>query len=126
MIEINQIYERTFMVDDSKVKKFAEVSEDVNPLHLDEDYAKKTKFGQRIAHGMLGGGFISATIAEKWPGAIYLEQNLWFQKPVFLDKNVIVELHVVDQQSNNRWMVMTKVYQDNEKVISGYAILLIN
>ena len=71
-------------VTERDVKIFAEVSGDKNPLHLDEEYAKGTRFHGRIAHGMIGAGFISAAIAGvlPGPGTVYLSQMLNFERPV--------------------------------------------
>jgi 3-hydroxybutyryl-CoA dehydratase len=59
-LTIGESYTRSFLVDDLTIKQFAEVSKDQNPLHLNDTYARKTIFKQRIAHGMLLGGFISS------------------------------------------------------------------
>jgi hypothetical protein len=67
-----------------QVKVFAEVSGDHNPLHLDEAFAKTTKFGRCIAHGMLMSSMFGTMIAQRLPGAIYLGQTLAFKAPVFV------------------------------------------
>src|SRR5574343_1621755 len=71
-------------VTEADIILFAGISTDVNPVHLDEEYAKGTMFGGRIAHGMLSAGFISAVLANKLPGpgTIYLSQTLKFKAPV--------------------------------------------
>lgn len=71
-------------VTEADIILFAGISTDVNPAHLDEEYAKDTMFGGRIAHGMLSAGFISAVLANKLPGpgTIYLSQTLKFKAPV--------------------------------------------
>ena len=68
-------------VTEADIILFAGISTDVNPAHLDEEYAKGTMFGGRIAHGMLSAGFISAVLANKLPGpgTIYLSQTLKFK-----------------------------------------------
>ena len=73
-IKIGQKASVTKTFKDEDVRKFAEVSMDVNPIHLDDEYAKKTVFGQRIVHGILTCGLISAVLANKLPGegTIYL------------------------------------------------------
>ena len=72
------------LIGEADVVKFAEVSGDDNPVHLDEEYARLTHFGGRIVHGILSAGLISAAIAAKLPGpgTIYLKQNLRFCAPV--------------------------------------------
>ena len=71
-------------VTEADIILFAGISTDVNPAHLDEEYAKGTMFGGRIAHGMLSAGFISAVLANKLPGpgTIYLSHTLKFKAPV--------------------------------------------
>ncbi|MGB8250530.1 MAG: MaoC family dehydratase [Azonexus sp.] len=71
-------------VTEADIILFAGISTDVNPAHLDEEYAKGTMFGGRIAHGMLSAGFISAVLANylPGPGTIYLSQTLKFKAPV--------------------------------------------
>lgn len=67
-----------------EIALFAEVSHDRNPVHLDEDYAQRTIFSGRIAHGMLTAALISAVIGEQLPGhgTVYLRQDLRFRAPV--------------------------------------------
>jgi len=71
-------------VTEADIILFAGISTDVNPAHLDEEYAKGTMFGGRIAHGMLSAGFIYAVLANHLPGpgTIYLSQTLKFKAPV--------------------------------------------
>src|SRR5512145_3563453 len=71
-------------VTEADIILFAGISTDVNPAHLDEEYAKTTMFGGRIAHGMLSAGFISAVLANHLPGpgTVYLGQTLKFRSPV--------------------------------------------
>jgi len=75
-------YER--MVTDQDVRRFAEVSGDFNPLHLDEEFAKKTRFEGRIVHGMLAVTFISTVLGTKLPGAgcIFMGASFKFKAPV--------------------------------------------
>lgn len=77
------------------VEQFAEMSGDFNPIHMDDEYAKKTRFGRRIAHGMISGALISRTLAmELGHGGIYLGQTLKFLKPIFIDDSVTIDLNV--------------------------------
>ncbi len=72
-------------ITDGDIQAFADVTGDHNPIHLDDEYAAKTRFGSRIAHGMLSAALISAVLANELPGAgsVYLSQTLKFVKPVF-------------------------------------------
>ena len=71
-------------VTEADIAAFAGVSGDTNPIHLHGGFAQSTRFGQRIAHGMLSASVISAALANKLPGpgAIYMSQNLRFRAPV--------------------------------------------
>src|SRR5580765_3286966 len=77
-------------VTDEVIRQFAEVSGDFNPIHLDEEFAKSTRFGKRIAHGMLSGAFISAVLGNEFKDlkTIYLSQTMKFTAPVFINDTV--------------------------------------
>ena len=83
-------------IEDADIEKFADVSTDRNPVHMDEDYARETIFGGRIAHGMLTAGLISAVIGEQLPGhgTVYLGQTLKFMAPVRPGDEVFTEVSV--------------------------------
>ena len=78
--------ERCFTAKD--VEDFANVSGDKNPVHLDEQFAKTTRFGGRIVHGMLCGSLFSTLFATRLPGSIYINQSLKFVKPVYINDTI--------------------------------------
>lgn len=125
-IKVGDCVEKIFSVSDGKVKVFAEISTDDNPLHLDDEYANKTLFKRRIAHGMLIGSFISAVIAKDLPGpgSIYLEQSLKFTRPVFIGSWVKVIVTVTEISVSNKITLLTEVY-DHEGVVvlTGFALV---
>lgn len=85
----------TVTITEKMVQQFAEMSGDFNPIHMDEEYAKTTKFGRRIAHGMIAGSLISRTLAmELGPGGIYLGQTLKFMAPIFIGDTVEITITV--------------------------------
>jgi len=116
---------KTFTKED--VIKFSEISLDVNPIHLDEEYAKNTVFGKNIVHGILVSGLFSAIIANKLPGpgSIYLTQELNFKKPVFHDELVTAKVEIIDiRQDKPIIKLTTTAYNsNNELVIEGYAVV---
>ncbi|WP_217895607.1 MaoC/PaaZ C-terminal domain-containing protein [Oceanospirillum sanctuarii] len=106
---------------------FAAVSGDVNPVHLDADFAKTTMFGEQIAHGMWSGSLISAALATvlPGPGTIYLGQELSFRRPVKLADTLTVTLTVKEKLSKNRVVIDTLVTnQNDEKVVVGTATVM--
>ena len=74
------------------IQSFAELSGDYSPLHLDDAYAVATPFGQRLAHGMIGGLFFSKLVGMYLPGkyALYVKQSLIFRQPLFIGATVTV------------------------------------
>ncbi|MEO1039313.1 MAG: MaoC family dehydratase [Pseudomonadota bacterium] len=97
-LEVGQSAEIERLVDDAAVRKFAEVSGDFNPLHMDEDYARKTAFRGRIAHGALIASFISCVLGNHLPGpgAVFQGMSMRFQRPVRIGDTVIARAEVVE------------------------------
>ncbi|MDX1633163.1 MAG: MaoC/PaaZ C-terminal domain-containing protein [Marinobacter sp.] len=103
---------------------FAAVSGDVNPVHLDPDFAADSMFKERIAHGMWSGSLISAALATvlPGPGTVYLEQSLNFRRPVKLDDTLTVTLTVLSKMPKQRVLMGCKVRnQAGEEVVNGEA-----
>ena len=113
-------------VTEADIIMFAGVSTDVNPAHLDEEYAKGTQFGGRIAHGMLSASFISAVLANKLPGAgtIYLGQTLKFKAPVRIGDTVTATVTVREVVVDKRRCILDAVCTVNGKtVIEGESTM---
>lgn len=110
------------------VLRFAEITEDRNPIHLDEQYASRTFFKKRIAHGMLSASLISAVLGTKLPGSgsIYLDQNLKFIKPVYPGDEITAIVRVTDWNKEKRRIKLSTevINQDQEVVIIGEANLM--
>ena len=85
-INIGDEWSTTREVTDELIRDFAELSGDFNPIHLDDEFAKSTRFGQRIAHGMLSGAFISAVLGNEFKERkiVYLSQTMRFTAPTFI------------------------------------------
>lgn len=111
------------------VEAFARVSGDTNPVHLDEMYAAKSRFGRRIAHGMLAVSYISAVLGTVFPGpgTIYLSQNVSFLKPVFLGDTVTATVTVSKYRAEKGILTLvTECWnQHGEKVVDGQAVCLV-
>lgn len=115
-------FSRTLTEDDLVL--FAAVSGDVNPVHLDAEFAAGSMFKERIAHGMWSGSLISAALATvlPGPGTIYLEQNLNFRRPVKLDDTLTVTLTVLSKLPKQRVLMACRVQnQAGEEVVNGEA-----
>lgn len=110
------------------VEKFAEISGDNNPVHLDKNYASKTIFQKRVVHGFLTASLISAAIGTRLPGpgSIYLNQSLKFLAPVFPDEEVVVELKIKNINLERRRVIIdTTCISNNKKVLIGEAEILV-
>ena len=119
-----RVFENIIVTEDM-VNNFALVSGDKNPIHLDNEYAKNTKFGGRIVHGMLLASFISKIVANNYPGegSIYLEQDLKFKNPCYLNDTITVIIELINY-SNNKYHLKTLVMKDDKVLIDGNALIL--
>ncbi len=118
------VKEVEFLVTDEMVREFAKITGDNNPLHLDEEFAKKSIFGRRIAHGMLVASLISKVLGHDFPGAgtIYISQSVKFRKPVYVGDDVKVHVEVKDKNTvRRRVFLITNVIDNGAIVISGEA-----
>ena len=115
-------------VTDEDVRAFAELTGDCNPVHLDEEYAAGTRFGRRIAHGMLGASLVSAVLANELPGrgTVYLSQTLRFTAPVFLGDTVTARVVVTQVREDKPIVTLETVCtnQHGERVVEGEAVVL--
>lgn len=127
-ITIGMKAKASHLITDKKIRAFADISEDYNPLHIDEEYAKSSEFGKRIAHGAMVASFFSALFATKLPGpgAIYVSQSTRFKKPVFIDDTVSVEVEVIDiDVIRKRIYFATTCFVKENEVLSGKAEIYI-
>jgi 3-hydroxybutyryl-CoA dehydratase len=117
-------------IGDDDIRAFANATGDHNPLHLDEEFARQTRFGRRIAHGMLGASLISAVIAGELPGqgSIYLGQTLQFVAPVFPGDTVTARVTVTSIRDDKPIIKLETVCtnQRDEVVIRGEATVLVS
>jgi len=127
--EINVGDKATFTkkVTEEDVVKFADVTGDTNPAHMDEEYAKTTMFKKRIAHGMISAGMISAVLGTKLPGpgAIYMSQTLKFKAPVNFGDELTAVAEIVEKiEEKKRFKIKTYVEnQDGKVVTEGEALI---
>jgi len=115
-------------VSEADINAFAEVSGDRNPVHIDAAYAAKTFFKERIAHGMLSAGYISAVFGMEMPGpgAIYISQTLNFKAPVKIGDRVVAKVKVVELYPEKRRARFECVCTVGETpVVTGEAMLMV-
>jgi len=121
-IELGQTASYSKVIDSQDVLLFAAASGDVNPVHLDADYAATTPFKERIAHGMLTGAIISAALAMKLPGpgTIYLSQSLRFRLPVKIGDTFTIALEVTEKRDKRKYVTLDcKAYNQNDKLVAS-------
>ena len=122
--------EITRQITATDIEAFAEVTGDHNPIHLDDEFAKATRFGRRIAHGMLTASLISSVLANKLPGegSVYLGQSLQFVAPVFPGDEVTARVTVKEVRDDKPIVKLETicVNQRDETVIRGEATVLIS
>lgn len=110
----------------SDVVGFAQLSGDTNPIHLSEHFARKTRFGQRIAHGLYTASLISAVLGARMPGpgAVYLSQTLNFRGPVRIGDVVEVSVEIVEMREKGRRVrLRTECAVDGIVVLDGEALV---
>ncbi len=126
-LSLQQTASRAFTVDDAVIRAFADVSTDHNPVHVDEDFAAASPFKGRIAHGMLMGAYISATLASDLPGqgAIYVSQALDFKRAIRPGDEAVVEVTVTDINVKTGHVTLTTVVKvRNKTMVSGTAVVI--
>ncbi|MCX7780916.1 MAG: MaoC family dehydratase [Negativicutes bacterium] len=115
-------------VTEHDIYTFAGVTGDFNPIHVDAEFAKNTMFKERIAHGMLSAGFISAVIGTSLPGAnaIYVSQELVFKAPVKIGDTVTATVEVIEKIEEKKRVILrtTVTSQQGVTVIDGKATML--
>ena len=115
-------------VKDEDIRIFAEVTGDKNPLHLDDEFASKTIFKRRIAHGILTAALISSVIGNRLPGngTIYLSQTLNFLAPVYVGDEVTAKVEVLQVlKEGKRLRLKTQVINQNGTVVvDGEALVI--
>lgn len=119
------VLERTFSLEE--VIAYAKITGDDNPLHVDEEYAKNSRFGGNIVHGMFVMGVVSKILGTILPGngTIYLGQDVRFKRPVYVDKKVFIEVEIAEIENDRYIYLNTKVLdEDKNCLVEGSAKVL--
>ena len=124
-ITVGQTATRTLTVTPSHVERFAEISGDRNPLHFDEEFAAKTKFGRLVAQGGLTTGLLHALVAMDMPGSgtVFLSQDWKFTAPVFIGDTIVATAEVLSVHESKpvSHLAMRVEREDGELVLEGEA-----
>lgn len=120
----------TKTITEADVYAFAGITGDFNPLHVDGEFARRSRFGERIAHGILTAGLISAVLGMRLPGpgGIFLSQTLKFLKPVRFGDTVTAQAEVVSYRDDKRILTLRTacLNQRGETVLEGESVLLVD
>ncbi|MGZ8428380.1 MAG: MaoC family dehydratase [Candidatus Deferrimicrobiaceae bacterium] len=127
MYELGQSAEMTKVITEEDILLFAEITGDRNPVHISKEFAAQSRFGERIAHGILAAGLISAVIGMKLPGpgCLYVSQTLSFLAPVKIGDEITARAEVMEVISEKRLKLKTQcINQRKEVVLEGEAIIV--
>lgn len=126
---VGQQAECSKTITETDVVLFAGLSGDFNPIHIDSEYAKQTRFNERIAHGLLTSSLLSQLLGVHLPGkgSIYLEQTIQFKAPVFIGDTITAKATVQDFIKEKRILkLLTEcLNQKEETVLTGTAVMMV-
>jgi acyl dehydratase len=127
-INIGDSFSTVREVTDELVRAFAEVSGDHNPIHLDDVFAAKTRFGKRIAHGMLSGAFVSAVLGNEFSERriVYLSQTMRFVAPVFIGDTITTTATVAHIREDKPIVTLetTCTNQTGQTTLTGGSVVM--
>jgi enoyl-CoA hydratase len=115
---------------ESEVEYFAKISLDDNPIHLNQEYAESTVFGQRIVHGILVASLLSGLMGGKFPGhgTVYLGQSLNFKAPVYIGEEIEASVEVVKIREDKPIITLKTqcIKSDGTIALEGEAVVKVN
>lgn len=128
-IKVGDTAQRSMLVTDEQIDLFARLSGDRNPLHFDEDFASKTKFGRRVVHGGVTAAILNALVAEDLPGpgSVFMEQHLKYTAPVHPGDTITADLVVLKAREGKPiYTVAVRVMrQDGVSVLEGECVVYV-
>lgn len=127
-IQIGDKASFTKTISESDVYQFAGITGDYNPVHINSEYAGQSVFKERVAHGILTAGFISAVLGTKLPGTdtIYLSQNLDFKAPVKIGDTITAEVEVLEKKDRKKIIRLRTIVKNQSDIIvvDGEAVVM--
>lgn len=124
-LEVGQKAKRSMTLNAEHVKAYAEITGDYNPLHFDDEFAAKTRFGRLVVQGGLTTGLLHALVAMDipGPGTVFLNQNWQFTAPVFIGDTITAEIEVlkVHESKPVTQLGVAITNQEGEVVLEGEA-----
>lgn len=126
MLNVGSSFSTSVVAKEQVIQDIARLSGDINPIHLDEEYARQTIFGRRIAHALFCQNIISMIIGNHLPGsgAILLSQNFRYRKPVYIGDTIETTVTVKEALSAGRYVLSTVCKnQENEIVLDGESVI---
>ena len=128
-ISIGQQESFIIKITESMVEKFSNLSGDLNPLHMDNEFAESSSFNKRIVHGMLLASFFSQLIGMKLPGknALYFSQTLNFRSPCYIDDEIEVVGEVIEKSDSTQIITVSTTIFNKSKtcLIDGIAKIIV-
>ena len=127
-MEIGMFAETNMVVTGERIDTFAELTGDVNPIHVDAEFAAQSMFGKRIAHGALSASLISAILGNDLPGpgAIFVELNMRFRRPAFIDDEITARAEVVEINARTgRIKMKVSCSVNGKQIIRGSAGVIV-
>ena len=126
--QVGQTYSEKFVVTEKMVRDFSELTGDKNPVHLDEEYAKSTRFKKRICHGMLVASFISKVLGMNFPGpgTILVKQQFKYRSPVYIDEQIEIQVKITQMIPDRQRLVLDTnvIKEDGTIAIEGICEVL--
>lgn len=126
--QVGQTYSEKFVVTEKMVRDFSELTGDKNPVHLDEEYAKSTRFKKRICHGMLVASLISKVLGMNFPGpgTILVKQQFKYRSPVYIDEQIEIQVRIAQMIPDRQRLVLDTnvIKEDGTIAIEGICEVL--
>ncbi len=123
-IEVGQVYQFDKLISKQDVMDFARLTGDFNPLHVDEDFGRRSLFKKNVVHGMLAGSLFSTLVGMYCPGerSLYVSQTLKFRSPLYYDDTLAVRAIVTDKNESIKLVTLkTEILKDKKVIIDGEA-----